>query len=60
MEVPDGVEPTLSELQSLALPLGYGTIAPNHYSKIKIVFQLISSEYNGSSRKEIGGENLLR
>ena len=26
MEVPAGVEPALAELQSAALPLGYGTI----------------------------------
>ena len=27
MEVPIGFEPMMSELQSLALPLGYGTIS---------------------------------
>ena len=40
MEVPIGFEPMMSELQSLALPLGYGTIAPNNYSKTIMYFQL--------------------
>ena len=40
MEVPIGFEPMMSELQSLALPLGYGTTALNNYSKTIVYFQL--------------------
>ena len=40
MEVPIGFEPMMSELQSLALPLGYGTTALNNYSKTISHFQL--------------------
>lgn len=38
MEVPDGVEPTISELQSLALPLGYGTAAQYIIAKALFFF----------------------
>lgn len=38
MEVPTGFEPVITELQSIALPLGYGTnclvIMPRHPVKI--------------------------
>jgi hypothetical protein len=33
LEVPAGFEPAVSELQSLALPLGYGTKLRGNYSK---------------------------
>ncbi len=33
MELPAGFEPTVSELQSLALPLGYGS-KPRNYSEV--------------------------
>ena len=38
VEVPVGFEPTLTELQSIALPLGYGTVL-KYYSKTKYAFQ---------------------
>ena len=33
LELPAGFEPTVSELQSLALPLGYGS-KPRNYSEV--------------------------
>jgi hypothetical protein len=52
MEVPAGFEPAVSELQSLALPLGYGTKACGYYSKWQLLRQ--------SKHRQIIINNLLK